>query len=156
MKLWLLLCVLTLFCIVWRVVAGKTLSADDVLGVGWVYKANAKKEDLNYVFFTLNGEDLGPRYWSIRATSTKAGLSLAPAVVAFAEGATFSVNFGQRPFKSAEMEALRTAAAARGEVCTVPLFFAVPCVCLFGVLFLLSLLVLMLLLLSLLLLLLLL
>ncbi len=78
-----------------------------------VYKKRAKTEDLNYAFFTLNGEDLGPRYWTIR-TSGKA-LTLAPAIAAYGASATFSANFGQRAFTFKAMEAKRLDAVARGE-----------------------------------------
>ena len=78
----------------------KALKADDVVGVGWVFKARSKREDLNYVFFTVNGEEVGPRFWSVR-TGSKSGLSLAPAITAYGATATFSVNFGQRAFANA-------------------------------------------------------
>jgi hypothetical protein len=94
---------------------GPAVAAGDVLGVGWVYKERTKREDLNFVFFTLNGVDLGPRYWGVRGSSAKAALTLAPAVTAVGPG-TFTANFGQKAFACAEMEALRLAAAARGEV----------------------------------------
>lgn len=103
----------------------------DVIGVGWAFQVcsrwshsstlflsqsslllavvccvqeREKAENVNFVFFTRNGEELGPKYWAIRNSSGYIDKlpTLAPAITAHGTFAC-TANFGQKPFKFAEV-----------------------------------------------------